>query len=453
MKRISRKKGWALVTLLLLGGLIAWLALSGTQSFDTRFNGAYRLDDGRLVIVTPREGETLRYRMTSGESRALWPVGDRIYEAGPGWSQREPVEVTVDFDASLDGEPPAGSWWTMAGGSRQRAERIALPERFVTLTSGEVTLRGKLVQPLGEPPFPVVVLVHGSGRESAVDSYYMPYLFAARGIATLVYDKRGTGGSSGRYLQNFHVLADDVLAAVRWLRSQPDIDATRIHLSGYSQGGWIAPLAASRTEGIRSLLINYGPMVPVTEEDRWGYVSALRQGGFGEAEIAEVDRINAVLGAIFDRGENRWSELDSMLEEAEGREWYEALRGSDSLLGFLTETPLPLWAMRLFGWWLSRGDVPFIDRLYDPVPTMSSLEVPSLWLLGGEDSSMPTDWTIEKLEALQEQGRPIEIEVFPGAEHGILTFEDDDSGNREYRGYSPGYMDRQVDWLLRQSAP
>jgi dienelactone hydrolase len=107
--------------------------------------------------------------------------------------------------------------------------------------------------------------------------------------------------------------------------------------------------------------------------------------------------------------------------------------------------------MRLYGWWMKRGDVPFIDRLYDPVPTVGLLRVPSLWILGAEDSSMPTGWTIDELETLQEAGRPVEIEVFPGAEHGILTFEEDDSGDRKVVGYAPGYLARQVQWLRRQS--
>ena len=101
-----------------------------------------------------------------------------------------------------------------------------------------------------------------------------------------------------------------------------------------------------------------------------------------------------LIGAIFDLDENRWSELAAMLDEAEGKDWYEAVRGSDSLVGVLTGTRLPLWVMRLYGWWMKRGDVPFIDRLYDPVPTVGSLEMPSLWILGAEDSSMPTGWTI-----------------------------------------------------------
>jgi dienelactone hydrolase len=449
MRRFSRRKKWLVVIALLhVVGAIVWFVFLRAEPPDARFNGAYRLEDGRLVFVTAREGSTLRYRMMGGESRALWPVGDRSHEAGPGWDGREPVELGLHFD---EGDPPPGLTWKPVGDSEQRAERVMLPESVFVFESGEITLRGKLVRPEGEPPFACAVLVHGSGKESAVDTYFAPYLFATHGVAVLVFDKRGTGGSSGDYLQNFHVLADDVVAAVEWLRGQPEIDPDRIHLVGYSQGGWIAPLAASKTDGIRSLLINYGPMVPVTGEDRWGYVYSLQQAGFGEEAIAEADRLNEVASAIFDEDENRWSELSAMLDASEGKDWYEAVKGSDSLIGVLSGTRLPLWSMRVYLWWLKRGDVPFIDRSYDPVPTMTSLDVPSLWIFGGEDSSMPTGWTIEKLEELQAEGRPIEIEVYPDADHGIVIVEEDESGVRKTLGYAPGYLALQVAWLRRHS--
>jgi pimeloyl-ACP methyl ester carboxylesterase len=293
--------------------------------------------------------------------------------------------------------------------------------------------------------------VHGSGKDSAVDTYYMAYLFASHGIATLAYDKRGTGGSTGEYNQNFHMLSDDTVAAVEWLRTRPEIDPQKIHLAGYSQGGWIAPLAASKTEGIRSLLINYGPMVPITEEDRWGYRYVLQEKGFGDDAVAKVDRINNVLGAILDKGEDRWDELTPMLEEAKGQDWFEAIAGSDSLVGFVSGSKLPLWVLRLYAWWMTRGDADFVDRLYDPYPTVAALETPSLWIFGSEDSSMPSEDSIAKLVELQRQDRPIEVEIFPDAEHGILLFEGEDSFDRKYLRYAPGYLELQVEWLRRQS--
>jgi uncharacterized protein len=453
-RRLPRKR-WIFLALLLLAAGIVWFTRFRTTPMDPRFNGSYRLDDGRLAMVSARsEGGTLRCSFVNGESRVLWPVGENAFEAGPGSNNRTPVEVRVAFQPPREGGYSQGFTWKGADGSERRARRLDLSETHFTFPSGDLTLRGKLVTPPGKGPFPVVVIVHGSGRESAVDGYANPYLFAPHGIATLVFDKRGTGESDGDYTQNFHVLARDVLAAVDWLRQQPVIDPASIHLSGYSQGGWIAPLAASRTQGIRSVLVSYGPMVPITGEDRWGYVYALQRKGFGEDAIREADRIDDAIGAIVDHGEDRWDEIDRLLDEAEGKPWFEAVKGSDSALGFISETRLPRWVLRIVAWWWFRptGDEPFADRLYDPVPTVASLtETPSLWLLADEDESMPTGWTVEKLEELRKAGRPIDLKVYPGTDHGILRFEEGADGERKYLGYHPEYFRDQIAWLRARS--
>ena len=450
---IMSRKRWILLAigLLLVIGWIGYRRIFSTTPADTRFSGAYRFEDGHLGFVAPREGKSLRYRAMSGTSRALWPVGDSVFESGPGWGEREPVEVTVEFDLDADGERSTALTWRAAEGATQQATRMDLPEVFTKFPSGDLTLRGKLVLPLGKPPFPAIVFVHGSERYSAVDYYYLPYLFAAHGIAAFVYDKRGTGESSGKYNQNFYSLSDDTVAAVDWLQQRPEIDAGNIHLGGYSQGGWIAPLAATKSDAIKSLLIAYGPMVPVTGEDRWGYVWALREKGYGDDAIAKADEINDIVGAIMDNGEDRWAELGEALDAAQGQDWFEALAGSDGVVGFLAGTKMPLWVVRLIAWWMTRGDELFIDRLYDPVPTVASLDIPSLWIFGEDDSSMPTQWSVDELEKLQATGRPIEIEVYPRAEHGILLMEEGENGERTPIGYAPGYFKRQVNWVREQS--
>ena len=424
------------------------------EAADTRFTGAYALADGTLVLVSPREGKVLRYRTMNGESGVLWPTADGEYEGGAGWDQREPVINHVKFERGGAARP--GFDWRRADDKVVHARHIDLPEHTSMFASGELQLRGKVVLPdaatYGPGPYPAVVIVHGSEDYSAVDYYSDPYLYAANGFAALAFDKRGTGGSQGKYLQNFHVLSDDVVAAVRWLRTQPGIDGKQIHLAGFSQGGWIAPLAALKDGNIRSVLVGYGVMVPVTGEDRWGYFYALEQKGLGADAVAAADRVNALIEDIVDRDQNRWSELGSMLEAGRSQPWFAGVRGSDSMLGVLTDTKMPLWVMRIYLWWRirSQGDTPFIDRVYDPVPTMQKLQTPSLWLLGGADSSAPTPWTLRELQKLQAEGRPVQVRVFPDADHGIIKFVQE-NGERRYTGLEPDYYPAQIAWLRAHS--
>ena len=78
-----------------------------------------------------------------------------------------------------------------------------------------VTLAGRLVLPKGKTAVPIVVLVHGSEHDSALQFYSLQRMLPAEGIGAFVYDKRGTGVSGGAYTQDFSLLADDAVAAMR----------------------------------------------------------------------------------------------------------------------------------------------------------------------------------------------------------------------------------------------
>ena len=75
---------------------------------------------------------------------------------------------------------------------------------------------GRLIEPPGAAAAgrPLVVMVHGSERTSALASPYA-YSLAAQGITVFVYDKRGTGASGGDYTQNFELLAADAAGLSR----------------------------------------------------------------------------------------------------------------------------------------------------------------------------------------------------------------------------------------------
>jgi dienelactone hydrolase len=243
-----------------------------------------------------------------------------------------------------------------------------------------------------------------------------------------------------------------VRAAVAWLRDQDHIDDDRINLVGFSQGGWITPLAALRDGHLRSIVINYGPLVSVADEDRWGYVNVLQKRGFGADAIAKADRINAVLEDIASRGKDRWGELAGLLEEVRHEPWAQAISGSDSGLGRMLATKDPIWVSRLFYWWYvgRHTDPPFIQWSYEPVPTIAALTIPSLWILGGEDSSMPTQWTLEAIAKLQADGKPLESKLYPLTDHGMIRFEEA-AGHRRIIGYEPDYFPFQIEWLRRQN--
>ena len=94
------------------------------------------------------------------------------------------------------------------------------------------------------------------------------YFFAAHGIASLIYDRRGLGESSGdEQSAGLHDLADDAIAGVHRLQEQPEIDPRRIGAWGHSQGGWVAPIAAARSSDVSFVIAQSAPAItPAAQE-------------------------------------------------------------------------------------------------------------------------------------------------------------------------------------------
>ena len=428
---------------------------SEREVVDGRFSGAYRLADGSLVTITPSTPTRLRMRhLDDGQVHSLYYDETNSFDAAAGFSSRETVAYG-QFRFSDAGVVTGATW--EENGTRSQIQRIGLPSDDVEFMSGELRMRGRLILPEGEGPFPVVIMIHGSEDYSAVDYYHLPYLLAAKGIAGFAFDKRGTGGSDGEYTQHFPTLAGDVVAAAELLKSRSDIDPSRVHLAGFSQGGWIAPLVAQQTD-IRSILVGFGCAVSVRREDRWGYVKRLQDRGFGTSEVALADAMNGELDTILDSGDDAaWDRLFTLLDTHSDEDWFHAVSGSDSLLGIVIEkstgsgaflVPEVAWKM-YFDW--KRGDGPDFNRTYEPRVTLSALDTPSLWLLAGEDTSAPTYETTAVLDELSALGKPVEYRVYADAEHGNVLFEEDDTGERTYSRYADSYLTDIVDWVVLQS--
>ncbi|HEX6472000.1 MAG TPA: prolyl oligopeptidase family serine peptidase [Streptosporangiaceae bacterium] len=123
-----------------------------------------------------------------------------------------------------------------------------------------------------------VVLITGSG--SGVPREHLlteATEFARRGLAVLVYDKRAAGYT--RFRRSYSELADDALGAVRVLRTQPGVDPAKVGVWGLSEGGWVAPLAASRSPDVAFVIVVGGNAMTPIRQQTWNETSALRRRG------------------------------------------------------------------------------------------------------------------------------------------------------------------------------
>jgi pimeloyl-ACP methyl ester carboxylesterase len=204
-------------------------------------------------------------------------------------------------------------------------------------------LAGTLSQPSGTPPegskgrFPAVILVGGSGptdRDETVSGIAVFGMLASpladAGYHVLRYDKRGVGQSGGRgEAATLEDYAEDVRAAVKFLRSRKDIDPDRIVLFGHSEGALVALLAASRDEDIAGVAMAAGPSGSggelVLEQQQY----LLGRMNLPEAErAARIDLQKRIQAAVL--GQGTWDGIPEPLRRQADTPWF---------LSFLRFTP------------------------------------------------------------------------------------------------------------------
>lgn len=158
-------------------------------------------------------------------------------------------------------EPPD---YSAPEGAPYTAEDVAVKTR-----TGHV-LAGTLTRPLTQEAVPAVVMITGSGaqdRDQALPMIrgYRPFREVAdtlsrRGIAVLRLDDRGFGASTGDFAMATSVdFAEDVRAALEYLRTRPDVDGRRLGLVGHSEGGLIAPMVAATDSLLAGIVVIAGP--------------------------------------------------------------------------------------------------------------------------------------------------------------------------------------------------
>jgi uncharacterized protein len=132
--------------------------------------------------------------------------------------------------------------------------------------TANVKLAGTLTLPASGQMVPAVLLITGSGAQDRNESLlgHKPFLVLAdyltrRGIAVLRVDDRGVGGSTGdTAASTTDELVGDVLAGVAYLKGRKEINPARIGLIGHSEGGIIAPLAATRSNDVAFIVMLAG---------------------------------------------------------------------------------------------------------------------------------------------------------------------------------------------------
>jgi alpha-beta hydrolase superfamily lysophospholipase len=231
------------------------------------------------------------------------------------------------------------------------------------------------------------VTITGSGQQDRDE--YIPFAggirlyrqvadtLSRRGIAVLRLDDRGLGASGGSPSRATTAdFADDIRAAIAYLRSRRDIAPDRIGLIGHSEGGVIAPMIAATDPQLKAIVVMAGPAQP-------GIEISMAQNKF-----------------LIDR--------DTALSTAQ----------RDSVLRTARASLDP-----------SKQTIPWVKFFmsYDPATAARRVKAPTLILQGATDRQVPVDQA-EKLAALIRAGgnKDVTVRVIPSTNH---LFVEDPSGD------------------------
>jgi glyoxylase-like metal-dependent hydrolase (beta-lactamase superfamily II)/dienelactone hydrolase len=228
-----------------------------------------------------------------------------------------------------------------------------------TFVSHGVELTYALDLPAGDGPFPGMVLGHGSGHRVRTEQVQTAAQWVSRGFAVLRYDKRGVGDSHGHY------------AGI-----------------GVSNSDTMLALLADDMVAAARLLADH----PLVDPARLGFHGASQAGWIIPQALVKAPDIQfgvVLVGPAVSVGlENAYSDLAER-SETSLEEVYRRFDPANDPGGF------------------------------DPVPVLRDVRQPLLWIMGGDDRSLPTRTSVANLEPLIAAGAPIALEVFPTGTHGL----------------------------------
>lgn len=324
------------------------------------------------------------------------------------------ASIGGEYEATVteDGQSMSGTW-KQAGNSLplmlKRADkpselkRPQNPTKPYPYHEEEVTYENKaagvklaatLTIPEGTGPFPAVVLITGSGAQNRDEELlgHKPFLVLSdyltrKGIAVLRADDRGVGGSTGSVSSSTTSdFADDALAGVSFLKTRKEIDAKHIGLAGHSEGGIVAPLAASRSPDVAFIVLLAGTAL-TGEQILYLQGALIAKAGGQSDDMIETnrksqERMFAILKA----------EKDDKVAEEKLRAAMKEDLAAMGATGDAAEQQMNGQIHQVLNPWFRY----FLT--YDPAPTLQKVRCPVLAINGAKDMQVPPKENLAGIE-------------------------------------------------------
>jgi len=381
----------------------------------------------------------LFYRRPTGEQGALWPLDDSTFAGSTSVGTSYPLPVLISF-ATLSPRATMLHWGSDSETPRSASRIEPYEVEDVAFTNGDVRLAGTIFMPRTPGPHPGVVLVHGSNAQSrngqrSIYRFHADHL-ARRGIAVLIYDKRGIGGSGGHW--DSLGIRDDVVAALRTLRRHAGVDSDRVGLWGLSQGAWLVGHAAALVPDEVAFIVPVGGGALSPEDQEKGRTMLqMLADGFSDTDLRRASEIQSLKFHYARTGEG-WDKYLAAVEQARDAPWL-----GDPYIGPPTSRDSPAWEF----WRSGLG-----SKKLDPRDDLRSVRCPVFVIIGERDTYSPPEQTLERFRSLLTHADSTQSKswLVPGASHAIYEAKTGGPKEEPYLSrFVPGYLDTLAAWIGR----
>ena len=426
-------KKLAAISILLLSFAYISLAQTGTWSGKLNVQGTklslvFHLDDPNPTMDSPDQGaKGIPIQVTRTETGNLTIKVSSIGATYEGqWTLKQIVGTFKQMGVSLPltltpGEEKLNRPQTPKGPFPYATEEVSF-------TNGNAVLKGTLVLPEGcSRKTPVLIMVTGSGLQNRDEEIFEHKPFAViadalarAGIATLRYDDRGFGESTGDIIScTTEDLKNDALAGINLLRERFD----KVGVIGHSEGGTIALMLAAEKKA--DFIVSLAGMV----------VS-------GKETLLWQNRVTLAAAGIPEKTVDSYCQA---LEEA-----YDAIIGGKPIPS-ASKFDLPAALAQNYGAAIMQLQTPYMKYFLalDARPLLGGISCPVLALNGTKDTQVEYERNLGALRSGLPANPKNCLEAVDGVNHlfqhcitGAFT---------EYRDieetFAPEALEKMVQWL------
>ncbi|MFP5227812.1 MAG: alpha/beta hydrolase family protein [Acidobacteriota bacterium] len=308
----------------------------------------------------------------------------------------------------------------------------AIEEEAFVIETASGRLGASLWCAAGARSDPTIILIHGADDETRAMGFLIPY-FVSHGLNVVTYDQRGTGLSAGNWrFTGPESKADDVIAMLKKIESDPAVDPHRIGVWGFSNGGWVAPIVATRFP-LAFMILKSAPSETVAENVLYEIGMALREHDrFTPEQVSAALAFERIMFLAMETN-SKWCAAGQALAVARKQPWFAYMRIPP---GMTTPPPPPL---------LSELRAALI---YDPAATLLRVRTPTLALFGTLDKNVDSAESAARFrQAFHRSGlKDFTIVTFPGTGH---TLERSRTGYEDHPSMPERMVDGYPDIMIR----